>query len=475
LSQAEKVTIVGHTNESLASMLRLALARKRAAMFRPDGCWSSVRVVFLTDDLLDRINDERGFPDPVEARLLRHRLAVYGRRTVRIFLRSLPERTNWAIYDSPYFPPFTGSFFEMPDGQRIVQLVVRRAQRSGSNHLYLQLEDTRGQYFSSVFDEIVDNAADGSKLVPTGRPITGDRRFRASSTRYRRHVLVDGSNVRGDWLPMVLVITWRLRDGRAEPWLQLRTQRNSTRELHRFTHLAGHITQEEVAAGLEFGPEDRLPVATAAQRVQMETGESEPAELTPLCTGKYFHHDKEHLFFFVYACQLPDEPQVWPQAEMFALSIPELVALRENQVLRNALALCQAPPARDPARGAAFEIVAHNLVLHGHLDIAAKVLEAGTVGNVNLDAVAAGLRPLEDRTRRSWPVEEGETEVAGLSGFQFRQFFQILLPFYESVGVPEAARHLMLVRDDPAKQKAVERLSELYADERIMESMPFEL
>jgi hypothetical protein len=94
LSQAENVTIVGYTNESLASMLRLALTRKRAAVFRPDGCWSSIRVVFLTDDLLDRINDERGYPDPVEARLLRRRLAVYGRRTVRIFLRSLPERTS---------------------------------------------------------------------------------------------------------------------------------------------------------------------------------------------------------------------------------------------------------------------------------------------------------------------------------------------------------------------------------------------
>ncbi len=141
------MTIVGHTNESLASMLALALARKRAAMFRPDGCWSSVRVVFLTDDLLDRINDERGFPDPVEARLLRRRLAVYGRRTVRIFLRSLPERVSWAIYDSPYSPPLTGSLLEMPDGRRIVQLVVRKPQRSGAHQLYLQLDDHHGPSF----------------------------------------------------------------------------------------------------------------------------------------------------------------------------------------------------------------------------------------------------------------------------------------------------------------------------------------
>lgn len=53
LSQAENITIIGFTNESLAPMLRIALARKRVAMLRPDSCWSSVRVVFLGDDLLD--------------------------------------------------------------------------------------------------------------------------------------------------------------------------------------------------------------------------------------------------------------------------------------------------------------------------------------------------------------------------------------------------------------------------------------
>jgi hypothetical protein len=104
LSAAESVTVIGLTNEKLASMLRTALARKRAAMLRPDGSWSSIRVVFLSDELLDWVNDERGYPDPDEARLLRRRLAVYGRRTVRVFLRGLPGRTSWGIYDSRICP-----------------------------------------------------------------------------------------------------------------------------------------------------------------------------------------------------------------------------------------------------------------------------------------------------------------------------------------------------------------------------------
>lgn len=474
LSQAENITIVGYTNESLASMLRLALTRKRAAMLRQDSCWSSVRVVFLGDDLLDRVNDERGYPDPDEARLLRRRLAVYGRRTVRNFLRGLPSRASWEIYVSSYFPPLIGTLFEMPDGQRIVQLLIRRRQRSGSDHLYLELDDTRGHYFSAVFDEIVDSSTDDNKVVPAGRVIDGEQ-FRATSTRYRRNVLVDGSDAR-DWLPIVLIITWQTRDGRAEPLLQLRTQRYAARELDRFTHLAGHITQDKpVAPGLEFGLNDDLPMTTAAQRVQMETGEVDSSELKPLVTGKYFHRDKEHLFFFVYTYRLPDGLQLWPRAEMSALSISDLLAIRSNQVLRQALALCHAPPSRRPARGAAFEIVAQNLILQGYPDIAGRLAEAGTARAADVDAIAAKLRDLEERTRQIWPTYEGEAEVVGLSGFQFREFFRMLLPFYASVGVPDATENLTLVRHDEAKRAAVDRLSVLYNDERVMESIPIEL
>ena len=471
LSQADSVTIVGHTNEALASMLRLALIRKRAAMLRPDICWSSVRVVFLGEDLLDRVYDERGHPDPAEARLLRRRLAVYGRRTVRTFLRSLPPRVTWAIYDSPNYPPVVGTLFEMPDRQRIVHLIIRRRQRSASDHLYLELDDTRGGYFSAVFDEIVESSTDDNKLVPVGRIADGER-FRSTSVRRRRNVLLDNSEVRG-WLPMILVITWQMRAGQAEPLLQLRTQRNSTRELHRFTHLAGHITQESPAiTRVEFGLSDRLPMTAATQRVQMETGESDPVELAPLTTGRYFHPDKEHLFFFVYTCRLPDGLQLWPRAEMSALSVADLLSIRKNQVFRQALTLCQARPLRRPR---AFEIVAQNLILHGYPDIAQKLIEAGAARSADLSPLVAEFREIEMRTRQTWPSYEGDTEVVGLSGFQFRNFFSTLLPCYARVGVPGAAEQITLIREDDVKRAAADRLFQLYDDDRVMESIPIEL
>jgi hypothetical protein len=473
LSQADKVTIVGLTNESLASMLRTALDRKREAIFRSDECWSSVRVVFLTEELLDRINDERGFVDPGQARLERQRLGVFGRRTVRVFLKSLPTRSRWVMYDSPYLPPLIGTLFEMPDGRRIVQLLIRRQVGNAGDHLYLELEDTRGQYFSTAFDEIVHSSVDDNKVAPVGA-VSGQR-FRVREPKYRWSVLIDGSQAKG-WLAMVLVVTWRVRDGQAEPLLQLRTRLNATREVDRLTHLAGHITHDDpVARGMEFGLDDAIPLAAARKRVQMETGEVDSGELVPLTTGAYIHPDKEHLFFFVYSCRLPDGLELWPQAEISPVSVPELLSIRKNQVLRNALSLCEDPPASRQVRTNAFEIVALNLILHDLAEIAQQLRDAVAARTPDLAAITAELGRLEEQTRQTWQGYEGDAALKGLSGLQFREFYAILLPFYETIGVPGAIEVLALIGEDETKRAAVDRLSRLYRDERVMRPIPIEL
>ena len=473
LSQAENVTIVGFTNESLASMLRTALARKREAILRSDECWSSIRVVFLGEELLDWVNDERGYPDRDEARLLRHRLGVFGRRTVRVFLRGLPRHVSWHMYDSPHLSPLIGTLFEMPDGRRIVQLLFRRRLRNSSDHLYLEFEDTRGHYFSAMFDEIVQSSVDDNRLAPVGS-VLGER-FRVLETKYRWSVLRDGLGAQG-WLAMVLVVTWRVRNGQAEPLLQLRTHLNATRELDRLTHLAGHIMQDDPAVpGMEFGLDDAIPRAAAQRRVQMETGPIDTGELMPLTTGTYFHHDKEHLFFFVYSCRLPDGLELWPQAEMSPVSVPQLLSIRRNQVLRNALSLCNDPPVRRQVRTDAFEIVALNLVLHDFADSAQKLRDAAAARAADFGAIVAELGKLEEQTRQTWPGFEGETELYGLSGLQFREFYTALLPFYASAGVPGAAEHLMLIEEDEIKRAAVARLSQIYHDQQVMKSIPIEL
>jgi len=226
---------------------------------------------------------------------------------------------------------------------------------------------------------------------------------------------------------------------------------------------------------MEFGLEDEIPMAAARSRVQVETGEDGPIELHPLATGRYLHPDKEHLFFFVYGCQLPENLQFWDQAEISPLSVGELLAIRENQVLRKALELCQVPPLRRQIRSAAFEIAALNLRLHDYTELAQRLTDAVAARTADFGGIEAELAVLEEDTRQSWPGYAEEAELAGLSGLQFREFFTILLPFYERVGVPGAAQNLMMVRDDEAKRKAIERLTELYRDERIMQLIPIEL
>lgn len=476
LAESSNVTIVGFTNEKLALMLRAALDRKRAASPKPDICWDSLRIVFLSDKLLDLVNDERvdrrEYPDPEEARKQRRRAAVHGRRTVDVLLRNLPA-ARWTIYESPYLPPLFGTLFELPNGQRVVQLLIRRPQRTASDHLYVQLDDTQGNYFSGAFEEIVHSSISVEKIVPVGIP--AGKWFRATGTRFRHNVLKDGSQAKG-WLPLVLILTWRKRNGRTEPLLQRRTQLTASREFDRLGHLSGHILQDDLAPpASEFGLDDAGPVRAAWRRIQMETGEESRGELRPLGTHRYIHADKEHLFFFVYGFEFPEDFQPPHQLEIYPVPMHELLSIRENQVMRMALLLCESPPTRSKVRADAFEIATLNLTLHGHAEVAQKLTKAVGQSSAAIARVGAEIRVLEEQTRQSWPGLQRGTVVMGLPGLQFREFFTLLLPFYSSVGAPDAAEYLGVVSSDARKRLAVARLSELYHEEDIMESIHLEL
>ena len=80
-----------------------------------------------------------------------------------------------------------------------------------------------------------------------------------------------------------------------------------------------------------------------------------------------------------------------------------------------------------------------------------------------------------DRTSPSWMSESREVQLMGLAGWQYREFFSVLLPLYAEVGIDGAADLLDVIRDDEHKTFAVGRLRELYQDEHRMASMPFEL
>ncbi len=480
LAEAINVTIVGYTNQRLAGRLEEALRRKREALGRPDAFWSSLRIVYLSMGLLDFLNDERSeFPDPKEAARLRRLAATYGYRSLLAFLRRTPS-FRWALYEAQHVPPLIGTIFEMPAGTRIVQLLVPRPQRSAPDHRFIEMEDLPDQYFASAFEDIVHNSVSDNKIVPIGLPADGV--FRCTGMRYRQRVLVDGSGETG-WLPVVLVITYQRRGDRVDVLLQRRTANNAARELGRISHLAAHIYYQEMieagppggAAQLILGIDDEVTVQAARRRVQMETGEDLPLALLPVGTGRYLHHDKEHMFFFAYALELPEDFQFPRQAEMSSFSLGALLDVRENHALRNALLLCRSAGMSARAWSVGSEIAALNLVLHGHGDLADRVRTSGGPSGARCAAVAAELEELERRTRQQWISGGQEAEILGLSGWQFRELYGILLPAYAALGITGAGQQLALLRADTGRSRALARLAELYHDETLMTGLPLEL
>ena len=66
----------------------------------------------------------------------------------------------------------------------------------------------------------------------------------------------------------------------------------------------------------------------------------------------------------------------------------ELLSIRKNQVLRNALSLCKDPPARRQARADAFEILALNLSSTIALDLAQELKDAAPARTADFGAIS---------------------------------------------------------------------------------------
>jgi hypothetical protein len=477
LADAASVTIVGFTNEQLAERLEEALQRRRVTHSR-DVFWSSLRIVYLSPRLLDFLNDERSeYPDRQEALNLRRRAAGFGRRSVSVFLRRAPS-SRWTLYETTYMPPFIGTLFEMPDGKRVVQFLVTRPQRSTPDHRYIELEDLPDQYFTAAFEDIVHNSVTDNQIVPIGVP--GDDVFRCTGRRYRQKVLADGSGATG-WLPLVLIVTYQRHAGAVEPVLQLRTIDNAARELDRLSHLSGHIYHDEVNSAAADDPrspllltiQHDLPVLAARRRVLMDVGDDLPEHLVPVGTGSYLQHDKEHMFFFIYRLELPEEFQLPRQSEMHRFPVPELFAVRQNQALRKALLLLTSERLSLRMWSAAREIAALNLLLHDYHDQAQQIFHA--THEQELSDLVSALAEMEFGTRQAWYTRGRDVDLLGLSGLQYREFFSLLLPLYAEFGVSGASEQLATIRDDDEKRVAVARLSELYHNDVLMTSLPIEL
>jgi hypothetical protein len=478
LADAVNVTIAGITNESLAPMLQEALRRKRANG-RPDAFWGSLRIVFIANNLLGAVNDEREkFHTSREALRQRRQEAAWARRSVEGFLKGT-RSTRWELFEYSHLPALTGTLLDFRD-KRIVHLLMVRPQQGRANHLYIDLEDVTDQYFSTLFEDIIRTSVRLKMTVPVGAPTS--QAFRCTEFRDHSSVLKDESGASG-WLPMVLVITSQRRSDLIQPILQLRTEYNSGRELNRLSHLGSHIVEDDLAlppgitlrdAPKSFHLTHEIPM-NAARRVIKEVIGVDPAPvLRPLETGGYLYPDKENLFFFVFALELPEESQFPRRAEMHPFPLLELLAIRANQVLRSAARLCQITGVSERAWAAAAEVVALNLYLHDYADLSEQ-MTSHTVRDERASMAAAIGELVTERTTPSWMSASREAQLTGLAGWQYREFFSVLLPSYDAIGIDGAGELRRHVLSDSRKVTAIARLRELYQDEHVMDWMPLEL
>lgn len=479
LAKAQQVTIVGLTNENLAESLTRALERKRRDSGKDDDFWRSLRIVFLSDRLLDSLNDTlTDFPDRAEALLQRRLAAGYGLRSIRILLERV-QHSHWELFESPHQLPFAGTLFEMPDGTRTVQLLVRRPRRRTQNQMYLEFAVGADQYMAGAFEDIVTTSTPLRTIIPVGVPQENDG-FRCTGRRFREQILRDGSRQSG-WVPVVLLTAWREHAGERELMLQLRTRQNSNRELNRLAPLTNYLLQDDIIAA---GGEDAASagqfdisaqvLAEAARRTAGEVIGPRLAEKLDLASegcASYLYPDKENLHFQIFSAGLPPHHDFPPLAEMRGIRIQHLLLVREKQALLNAQQVCRLARRRASAPAAAHEIAALNLRVHGHHALAEEVL-ASRREKTRLDGASGRMAWLD---RQSWQIRHRDGQqvaLSGLAGLLFREFYTTFLPLYEKLNLPDAAEALAVVDSNRARRAARDRLAALYRDEAVMGSLP---
>jgi hypothetical protein len=495
LASAVNATIVGITNDRLRDMLEQALQLK-SEPGRPDAFWHSLRIVFLGRGLLDFVSDERDSSDPAEKRGQRRQEAVWARTSIWDMLKRT-HSTGWELYESPSMLQLNGALLEFDDGRKLVHLVIRRSRLSRAEHVYLEFDDVGGR-FAAIFEDIIRDCASANLVVPIGFP--AGQGFRCRGARNQAKVLVDSAARRREvgrpgsrdagradgWLPMVLVVTPQRNGSEVRPIMQLRTGVNAARELGRVSHLAGHILEEDRerpggklldSPTRYFERTDPAPLSAVQRVVQEVSADDYFSAIDPMGTGRYLYPDKEHLYFFIYALELPEDMRFPNRAEMRAFRLDELLTIRGNQVLSSAAQLCRLPRISAARREVTAEIISLNLCLHDQPELADRLLGLPDGDPDELELTATAMEEkLEAAPLYPSVVDPSQDiEVTGLAGWQHREFFSVLLEIYVKLGITGARELQAEIEGDPRKAAAVRRLAELYGNVDKMASTPMEL
>jgi hypothetical protein len=480
LADAINVTIVGVTNENLASFLSQALELKRSRLGQ-DAFWESLRIVFLREDLLDLVNDELEAQRPRRQETFRERKqrAKSGKRAVVSFLVRQGRPANWWLYEYRYYLPFLGGLFGMADGTNLAQITIVRPRHSVGEALYFEFVDPADHYFANAFGDIVADSDEENEVVLVGT--ASDRQgFYVNGARFRRSALRAGENIH-DWLPSVVIVTWTVRNGVAVPLLQQRTPANASHYIHHLSHVGGYVNESDLsspglARGRRGGTAVLLPREAAYSAAHRELAEQldlygagDALELADSC--HFRTHDRESLFFHIFTLEIPQNHQFPYGSDVQSWRIPTLTRLHLHQVLHKAARLVAADDLSREHRAATARILACQLTLHGQRELGERLVRGMRRPSARL---AQQLGRLADEQAVRAPRAGGQAPLRGLAEFHYREFFSTLLPLYAQLGVPDAAAAVREVHGRDGAADAQAQLEESYADDDLMSSLPFE-
>ncbi len=484
LVDAQAVTIIGVYNSWLAEPLEAAILEKRGRAHGQETFWDRLNIVFLSDELLTHVDDHLSieFPNRAEAFLERMQRAASVKRRLMSLLLRLGVPGRWALYSYPYILPLTGNLFTMADGKRVVQLAMTRSSRAEQDYLFIDFVDRVDQLFESTFREIVDSSHEEHELVLVGIPVGSTEKFVCRGTRFRRSVLVEGKNT-ADWLPAVLVITWRHGSHGPEPLLQMNSPQTSTREMGKISHVSGYINQQDqitgphvggaaTAGAFELSPD--TPLNALKRELASDFGiQSLLVSPTLVGTERFFYPDKENLFFYIYQQELESTQRFSPDVQIFPWTLAELMSVRHGQALTNAITALTSS-LTDQQRRRAVRLARLNLTVHGD-SVLAEELESVGDSPQRTRSMIQTLETRAAQTRVYKYLIGREIAAEGLAGLQYRAFFSCLLPTYASIGVADADRIQAEIEGDPKRREAADELTRLYRDDNFMTSVPIEV
>ena len=482
LADAINVTIVGVTNENLASFLDEALEIKRRRL-GAGSFWESLRIVFLREDLLNLVNDQLDVQWASSDEIVRERKlrAKAGKRAVVSFLIRQNQPDKWSLHEYEYFLPFLGALFDMPDGTNLVQITMARPRHRVTDALYFEFVDPADHYFANAFNHIVSDSRDGNEVVLIGTPGGTELAFHVNGARFRRGALIEGDNTH-DWLPAVVVVTWSMRNGVAVPMLQVRTKGNAAQYIHHLSHVGGYVDKGDlisVSREVEWsaGSPLLLPAVAAVNAARRELHDQLDVAATNdglqfFGTCRFSNHDRENLFFYLFALRLPETHQTPESSEVRGWKVGDLVDLHKYQVLGKAEALLRRDDLSASDRMTAARILCWQLTLHGQRELGRRLIRA-------IDRPSGGLadhlRRLTSQPAVQLRLAGQETVLAGLAELHYREFFSVILPLYAQVGIGEAASAIASYLSFAGAPEALAALREAYQDDDLLSSLPFEV